>query len=438
SKLPSYQFTYKHDVFDQKKISAPQFQTNENYLAVSVSDFSGDRKQETAYWTSSRNLNDGYVSGARCYGRKPGTSQQLSLQYCDTKHQGSFWIHTIRDGLKKQRMPLFISSYKRCYTSGSGERDICKTYNTTQQGLYDRTARIADFDGDGQDDVISDEKQKLSRAVDQSWSNIKGSHIVDFNGDGRADLGSTDESKKIYARLSNGSSGFFRTFSIPKKNGTLFGDYNGDGLTDLLYVKGGHDRQIYFSTGLKFIEGPVIHSSSFGDVQSSASLVADVNGDGRADYIGNRKSDHTRLFLTRGDTLFHYYTEGHHDLIRNYPTAIMADADADGFIDFITHRKKSTFDFDGRATKLVSERPDMLVGVVLPSGGQLSASYTTYGGDAEDERWFPPVLTVLAALTEKPNSSQAFTTHFAYSGGRWDFDNRRFAGFKKIITTLPK
>ncbi|WP_164845398.1 FG-GAP-like repeat-containing protein, partial [Pseudovibrio denitrificans] len=255
---------------------------------------------------------------------------------------------------------------------------------------------------------------------------------------------------RVSARLSNGKSGFISAFTSPSLSTALLADFNGDGLTDFIYKKGEYDYKIYYSSGLRFLSGPTVNVSDFKYIYADSIHAADVNGDGRADFIGNRKRDHTRLYLTRGETLVLKPSASSSDLIRDYTTAFMADIDGDGINEFVTSRPKSggVFDgnsgsgpsknFDGGATKLVSERPDMLVGVVLPSGGQLLASYTTYGGDPEDERWFPPVLTVLASQTEKPNSSQAFTTRFAYSGGRWDFDNRRFAGFKKIITTLPK
>ncbi|WP_174519231.1 FG-GAP-like repeat-containing protein, partial [Pseudovibrio denitrificans] len=435
SKLPPYQFTYKHNVFDQKKISF-QIQKEELFAAL-IDDFDGNRVIEQIGWDTIKKKEGrdeySYTCEPKPIANTPSNEALIknSCQY----YLDKIWTTQRRSDLNKYKKQLFFYDYEVCRENSRG-RERCHRYSNTGE-LFEKTSRIADFDGDGKEDVISDNKQEFTKAIDQTWSNIKGSKIFDVNGDGRADLGELD-AKYLYTRISNGTSGFISLPRTRMYSGLIFGDFNGDGLTDLFYSKGEHDRQIYFSSGLKFIAGPVIHSSSLGDILSDSVLVADVNGDGRADYIGNRKRDHTRLFLMRGDTLFHYHTEGHGDLIRDYPTAIMADADGDGFIDFITHGKKITAGFDGRATKLISERPDMLVGVVLPSGGQLSASYTTYGGDPEDERWFPPVLTVLAALTEKPNSSQAFTTRFAYSGGRWDFDNRRFAGFKQIITTLPK
>ncbi|SFU17669.1 Insecticide toxin TcdB middle/N-terminal region, partial [Pseudovibrio denitrificans] len=433
TKLPSYQFTYKHDVFDQKKVSIPYRNIPHNLTSTKVTDLNGDHIDDLI----------GRIKHRVTY-RSDDVTRHSSSSSSSLPQGARYWLYIKRSGASKkpQIKATYAYSITTCTERGSGEGpDLCstKSASTTEGGLYADTTRIADFDGDGFDDIITDHRQVMSRAEDQKWSNVKGLLIADFNGDGRADLGDIDPQKRdIDIRLSNGTSGFISKFTTPKFYGALYGDYNGDGLTDVLYSKSGHKRQIYYSTGLRLAAGPIVHYSAFGDIHSNGRLVADANGDGRSDYIGNRKQDHTRLYLSRGDTLLQYHTEGHGDLIRDYPTAFMADIDGDGINEFVTHRKKVTSGFDGRATKLISERPDMLVGVVLPSGGQLSASYTTYGGDPEDERWFPPVLTVLASLTEKPNSSQAFTTRFAYSGGRWDFDNRRFAGFKKIITTLPK
>ncbi|WP_164845408.1 FG-GAP-like repeat-containing protein, partial [Pseudovibrio denitrificans] len=414
---------------DQKQFLAPQFDKYRYELSAFSADFNGDRITDVARWKSTKDLSDGQVYGPLCYTTRSDKSV-TTTKNCGTSSLGKFGVLARRDTLTKYVNPLFFS-------------------NTTG-GL----PRIADFDGDGQDDVISDNSHWFSRSEVKRWSNVRGERTADFNGDGRADLTEKKEgftggnlyinhsNSPVKVRLSNGISGFDIHFDSPKAPGALFGDFNGDGLTDFLHRKSKYELQIYFSAGLKFAHGPIISRPEFKDNNTIGSLAGDLNGDGRADFIGNRDK-HIRLYLTRTEGLYHYPSENHGDFIRVQTLLQLADADGDGFTDLITHKEKSPFflspgKLEGNAYSLISERPDMLVGVVLPSGGHLSASYTTYGGDAEDERWFPPVLTVLASLTEKPNSSQAFTTRFAYSGGRWDFDNRRFAGFKKIITTLPK
>ncbi|WP_167369244.1 FG-GAP-like repeat-containing protein, partial [Pseudovibrio denitrificans] len=472
SKLPSYQFTYKHDVFDQKTVDARQFDTSPNLLTRINGDFNGDRKADVASWISSRNLREGEGT---CYVQISYSSEQAKTQRCAEYNVKDLWLKIRRQDLKKYSTPHFISDYKIC-VSISDERDRCYSYMNTSDGLYDKNALVADFDGDGIDDIISGNKQWFSRSTNQNWTGVNieksifirgnGLRTADFNGDGRADIANKQdifirfngrtiahEKTEFKARLSNGKSGFSISFSSPKINGTLLGDFNGDGLFDFIYQKSKYERQVFYSTGLKFISGPIYRQSEFKDNNTIQSLTGDLNGDGRSDFIANRNA-HTRIHLKRGDS-FHFHPGAEHsDFIRDEQATQLADVNGNGLLEIISLKKRmglffgynansygsnaSGPDYIGRATKLVSERPDMLIGVVLPSGGHLSASYTTYGGDPEDERWFPPVLTVLASLTEKPNSSQAFTTRFAYSGGRWDFDNRRFAGFKKIITTLPK
>ncbi|WP_164845409.1 FG-GAP repeat domain-containing protein, partial [Pseudovibrio denitrificans] len=400
SKLPPYQFTYKHDVFDQKRISASWFSSSVNYIDILFADLNGDRIDDVAFRDSYEKYIDRDTDQTICFTAR---SDQGGRSTTKCSASSRYWIHAPRRGLTKYKDPKHSYRYERCRTSGSGEYDICDTYDTTD-GLYDDTTRIGDFDGDGQDDVIASRKQYFSKAADQSWSNAKGKHVADFNSDGLSDL--AEVTSRVSARLSNGKSGFISTFTSPSLSTALFADFNGDGLTDFIYKKGKYDYKIYYSSGLRFLSGATVNVSDFKYIYADSIHAADVNGDGRADFIGNRKRDHTRLYLTRGETLVLKPSASSSDLLRDYTTAFMSDVDGDGISEFVTNRRKYSSGFDGRATKLVSERPDMLVGVVLPSGGHLSASYTTYGGDTDDERWFPPVLTVLASLTEKPNSSQ--------------------------------
>ncbi|WP_208978976.1 FG-GAP repeat domain-containing protein, partial [Pseudovibrio denitrificans] len=372
-------------------------------------DFDGDRVLDRVSWYNRTVRIDRDSKDTTCVNSGGGSFHQDCYWYGD-----KLWIKSRRVDLSKRKKAIYVYKFTDCYENSKG-RERCRNYDTTNGGLYEKLAQISDFDGDGIDDVISKYRIDFSRAKNKTWTGIPKSPwstIGDFNGDGRSDISSFGA-----IRLSDGVSGFSIQFPDPPldvnrfgNSGTIrnleFADFNGDGTTDALIKDTKSSWKFYFSAGNKFIPGPVITTTSFSNVNGGST--ADINGDGRADFVGIRKGDHTRLYLTRGDELHNYATDSHGDFLRDRVAYNLSDADGDGRVELITRKW---------AYKLISERPDMLVGVVLPSGGHLSASYTTYGGDTEDERWFPPVLTVLASLTRKPTHLKAFTTRLLTQAG---------------------
>ncbi|WP_167369243.1 FG-GAP-like repeat-containing protein, partial [Pseudovibrio denitrificans] len=420
TKLPAFSFAYKDDVGAGVKKLSPSV-SGDSY----IDDIDSDRIIDSVKLnrTKKKQGRDDYT-----YTCKLETSSSLPDKTISCSHFSKSYLKIARNNNKKKKDVLVLYDYIHEYETSKG-RIRKRTYSNLPHAAYSKESVIADFDGDGNDDVLSSKGQLFSLSPTSKWSNFhEDVSAMDINGDGLADLVRPYKNRELKTYLSNGTNAFINGPILSKLDTKNLTDLNGDGLIDGYIPESSGDIQVYYGAGLKFIKGPKLHASALGSL--SDFRAADFDGDGRADYVANRKGDHTNLYLSRGNSLHRQRGSEDTNFIRNYDTKYLIDLNGDGFSEIVT-RKGWRFQF-------VSERPDMLVGVVLPSGGQLSASYTTYGGDTDDERWFPPVLTVLASLTEKPNSSQAFTTRFAYSGGRWDFDNRRFAGFKKIITTLPK
>jgi len=180
--------------------------------------------------------------------------------------------------------------------------------------LYYITAGLTDVNGDGMFDLVY-QRAGSSRELrvmlstgdsfepDISWGTklysskadeIRG-EIVDMNGDGKADLvyqrAGTNE---LWVKLSTGTEFGADELWGTKSYGThynsvwSFVDMNGDGKADLFYRSAGtDDLRVMLSTGDGF--GPDI---SWGTRPSDASEViwtlADMNGDGKVDYVYQR------------------------------------------------------------------------------------------------------------------------------------------------------
>ncbi|QIK63030.1 CHAP domain-containing protein [Leucobacter viscericola] len=176
---------------------------------------------------------------------------------------------------------------------------------------------LADINGDGLPDIVGFGETGVYVALntgsgfgpEQKWSNEFGAtagwrvdrhprYLIDVNGDGKLDIVGFSNSG-VSVALSTGKS-----FAAPKQWSTGFGynsgwrmeshprmlaDVNGDGLPDVVGFK---DDGVYaaINTGSGF-KAPVRWSDNFGTAKGWQTgqhprVLADVNGDGRADIVG--------------------------------------------------------------------------------------------------------------------------------------------------------
>jgi len=161
--------------------------------------------------------------------------------------------------------------------------------------INENTIWTADFNGDGNSDIIS----KSGSDIYISFSNGRGFNkytkfhfpplngknglTSDFNGDGLADIYASDS---IYlSNWSNGNSfstGIYARTSLDENSG-FFADFNGDGLGDLI-GKSGSKYLIYYSNGCG-LENSIGFTA--GDILRSNSWLGDYNGDGLLDLLTN-------------------------------------------------------------------------------------------------------------------------------------------------------
>lgn len=248
---------------------------------------------------------------------------------------------------------------------------------------------LADFNGDGKQDFLTYSSStggnslfvnKTTAADTQVrtntvgavfppslFSNLKKVVTLDFNGDGRSDLltydtvsganywmfsTSTDNSSVSFLKV-NGDSVFanilpVQTFQAIRQ--TIFADFNGDGLTDLLLINTttGNNNIYYndggakcsFSTNSVNIIPPADMTLSGGSL-----FIQDMNGDGLPDLLIYKKSTgENRWWLNSGTTTFNKITAQPANLntqITGGDNLLQTDFNGDGFCDLIWIDKTS-------------------------------------------------------------------------------------------------
>ncbi|MCC5628557.1 VCBS repeat-containing protein [Nostoc sphaeroides CHAB 2801] len=285
---------------------------------------------------------------------------------------------------------------------------------------------VADYNGDGRDDFIRQEKGAY--AVDDiltaqvylsngngtfssqlltDYTIMKGDFtnliVGDYNGDGRDDF--IRQEKGAYAvddiltaqvYLSNGngtfSSQLLTDYTIMKGDFTnlIVGDYNGDGRDDFIrQEKGAYavddilTAQVYLSNGNGTFSSQLLTDYTIMKGDLTNLIVGDYNGDGRDDFIRQEKGAYAvddiltaQVYLSNGNGTFSSQLLTDYTIMKGDLTnLIVADYNGDGRDDFI-RQEKGAYAVD-----------DILTAQVYLSNGngtfssQLLTDYTIMKGD---------------------------------------------------------
>ena len=208
---------------------------------------------------------------------------------------------------------------------------------------------VADFNGDGKADLATGSGVQLGNG-DGSFQPAIGLGIgflwamvaADFNGDGIPDLAAADGSNTTIL-LGNGN-GTFRPSNQPPIPTQTFGlataDFNGDGIPDLATINsvpGSSSLDIYLGKGDGTFHTPQASTPPGGQYRSDYILAGDFNGDGIVDLLLNSSSTNQSLqydsiLLGNGDGTFQTpasFPGG----FRQY--ALLADFNGDGKPDLL-------------------------------------------------------------------------------------------------------
>lgn len=187
-------------------------------------------------------------------------------------------------------------------------------------------------------------------------------YALDFNGDGKTEVmsvfddGAASVASKVYEFTYSGGSfncnNIFQTNTINNDLEFFPGDYNGDGITDLISWGTPSYYHIRFGTGTAFTSSVPITNISNNSDNPNASLrddnlvFGDYNKDGKTDFIkfhcqsiGTGGSSTMELYYSRGDGTFNKQTlnSSYTDMV--YATGLTpGDFNGDGITD-IFHQK---------------------------------------------------------------------------------------------------
>ena len=264
--------------------------------------------------------------------------------------------------------------------------------------------------------------------------------VIDCNGDRRDDLLRINPTSRVVAYLARADGTFGAGIETDLANGfndwgrILTGDFNGDGLTDLLKLESLSARAyVHFSLGNGAFGAGVKTDLGGPSIDAGLLLVADVDKDGSLDILRHYwNSTAVDCYRSNADGTFERPvttapTAG--DLFKGYVAA--ANIDGNGGADLI---RRDRF---GKIYTYTSDPhvPDLLTRAANGTGATFAFSYRSSA--AYDNRYLPFNLETLAAVSVDDGNGVVATKAFSYADGYYDPQDAEFRGFSLIEQTLP-
>ena len=296
-------------------------------------------------------------------------------------------------------------------------------------------------------------QSRILNGVFGDWAQKQPGRSPDFNGDGRGDvvyrhekrawnaeLGKWDYTRTMRAFCAGGGCSFSQ--NLPGGAGPpSFGDFNGDGLTDLFYYSGQINSQVgsatwwyAFSRGTSFA-APVQHANL--DSFTLQWVILDWDADGRDDVLaGYGTAGEWRLLRATGLGFGAWASVG--ITLLAFPVTVVTDIDGDGLHDF-AYVQNNTW----RYRKHAGATPDRLKQITDGYGNTASVSYApltasgvhtkTSGGSFPEQEWQGP-MTVVTRHTASDGSGGTYAVDHTYEGARTHAQGRGFEGFSRHTT----
>jgi len=269
--------------------------------------------------------------------------------------------------------------------------------------------------------------------------------IADFNGDGRGDFLFWFSSGTNRFRLSHGD-GTFTSWNNPISGSQLQnsdairgGDFNGDGIIDLFSYWNNGTNRFHLSHGdwagdpsFSYWSNPIGKTAI--DESADQIRVADFNGDGLSDLLFYWDDGRNRFYLSQGDNNFEYWGSPHNeDAVDHADDLFVGDYDGDGMND-----QGFFWDGNGRNRFFFTQGPipDLLTDIDNGIGGSTEVNYTP--SSAWDNTMMPAgmIVQTTSRLKTCDGRGHCDTTDYSYEGGLWSWAERRFLGFRKATSVL--
>ncbi len=254
---------------------------------------------------------------------------------------------------------------------GNGEGKFRAPVRTTTS-FVPSAMLVADFNGDGRQDlaictepsdyvectILLGNGDGTFNAVSASIANIAA--VGDFNGDGILDVVVNDyDGPDVAILLGNGDGTFQQAYWFEETSGVpAVGDFNGDGILDLAFSYDTVD--IFLGNG----DGTFQETASYRVDQGGYLQTADVNGDGKLDLITNGVT----VLLGNGDGTFQV---GSSFYVGGYYTWTIADFNGDGKLDLAIPVIPYNSDGLGLEIFLGDGQGNFQKPIVIPAGNQI-------------------------------------------------------------------
>lgn len=276
--------------------------------------------------------------------------------------------------------------------------------------------------------------------------NSGGFKLADVNGDGRADfIYASSRATRVIQVMLGTDTGFGpeQTWGVHTSNfnanalGFRMADVNGDGLADVVYDSNASNKvYVLLSTGRSFAADTAwgTRTLSYDTNCFGGFRMADVNGDGMADFVyaGLTGWDPSvQVLLSTGsgflaDQLWQSIDNGYKSGSRGFH---LGDVNGTGLPQVVYNNPGTNNNL-----RLLKSRPfpDLLQTVQNGLGGTYGIAYRPSSRYAN--RLLPYVVQTVAAITADPGtgSGSIQTTHYTYSGGYHHLGEREFRGFETV------
>jgi len=394
---------------------------------------------------------------------------------------GAIPIDYDHDGLGDVLVPYSGTHWYVMLGSTSGLGALTPTgtpATTTGRGA---NARALDIDGDGRDDLVwadltggfaggdairyrlrnpsgtgfsstvstlvaaQPADSRILTEVFSDWAQKQPGRTPDFNGDGRGDLvyrhekrtwqeplGSYAMTRTMRALCAGGGCSFAQ--NLPGGAGPPgFGDFNGDGLTDLFYYSGPTQLPnnamwwYAFSRGTSFL--PVTHSNL--NPFTLQWVVLDWDADGYDDVLAEYTSGGWQLTRATGVGFANWTSVG--ISLPGFPPTAVTDIDGDGLHDF-AYAQSGTW----RYRQHLGTTPDLLSRVTDGYGNTIDVNYApltaagvhgkTLHASFPEQEWQGP-MTVVTEHRASDGIGGTYSIDHTYAGARQHAQGRGFEGF---------